>query len=211
MSPAATVAVAGHETMAGTRYVEDRAWFDRPAAEVAPDLLGSILIHDTLAGRVAGRIVEVEAYLGPEDLAAHSSRGRTPRNQVMFGPPGHLYVYLVYGMHHCANVVCGPGNKPEAVLLRAAQLTQGDELARTRRGAVPDARLASGPGNLALAFGIDRGLNGADLLDGPVRLALGPPPVAVDRTPRIGVDYAGDWTARPLRYVIRDDPHRSRR
>lgn len=197
--------------MAGTPYIEDRAWFDRSAADVAPELLGSILIHDTPAGRVAGRIVEVEAYLGPEDLAAHSSHGRTARNEVMFGPPGNLYVYLVYGMHHCANVVCGPGDKPEAVLLRAAQLTEGDELARTRRGAVPAARLASGPGNLALAFGIDRGLNGADLLDGPVRLAHGATPVAVDRTPRIGVDYAGDWAARPLRYVIRDDPHRSGR
>ena len=164
MTPAATIAVAGDQTTAGISWVEDRAWFDRSADEVAPELLGSILIHDTPEGRVAGRIVEVEAYLGPEDLAAHSSHGRTARNEVMFGPPGHLYVYLVYGMHHCANVVCGPGDKPEAVLLRAAQLTEGDELARTRRGAVAHARLASGPGNLALAFGIDQDLNGADLL-----------------------------------------------
>jgi DNA-3-methyladenine glycosylase len=191
--------------------IEDRDWFDRSAAEVAPELLGALLVHDTPSGRIVGRLVEVEAYLGPEDLAAHSSRGETARNGVMFGPPGHLYVYLVYGMHHCVNVVCGPGTKPEAVLLRAAQLVEGADLARQRRGAVPDERLAAGPGNLGAAFDIDRRLNGADLLAGPVRLELGQPPDAIDRTPRIGVDYAGDWTDRPLRYLIRDDRHRSRR
>ena len=191
--------------------IDDRAWFDRSAAEVAPELLGALLIHDMPLGRIAGRIVEVEAYLGPEDLAAHSSHGRTPRNAAMFGEPGHLYVYLVYGMHHCANVVCGPDTKPEAVLLRAAEVTEGEDLARSRRGEVPAARLAAGPGNLASAFDIDRRLNGADLLDGPVRLAPGPAPNAIERTGRIGVEYAGDWTDRPLRFVIADDPHRSRR
>lgn len=196
---------------AAVAAVEDRAWFDRSAADVAPDLLGAFLIHDTPAGRIAGRIVEVEAYLGPEDLAAHSARGETPRNSVMFGPPGHLYVYLVYGIHHCVNVVCGPDAKPEAVLLRAAELTQGAELARSRRGGVPAARLAAGPGNLAAAFDINRRLNGADLLAGPVRLERGPRPDAIERTARIGVDYAGDWTDRPLRFLIRDDPHRSGR
>jgi len=196
---------------AAVAAIGDRAWFNRSAADVAPDLLGACLIHDTPAGRIAGRIVEVEAYLGPEDLAAHSSRGETPRNSVMFGPPGHLYVYLVYGIHHCANVVCGPDSKPEAVLLRAAELTQGEPLARIRRGQVPTARLAAGPGNLAAAFDIDRRWNGVDLLDGPIRLEHGPTPGAIDRTARIGVEYAGDWTDRPLRYLIRDDPHRSRR
>jgi DNA-3-methyladenine glycosylase len=191
--------------------IADRAWFDRPAAEVAPDLLGTILIHDGPDGRVAGRIVEVEAYQGPEDRAAHSWRGPTPRNLVMFGPPGHLYVYLVYGMHHCANVVCGPGTTPEAVLLRAAAVTQGIELARSRRGEVPATRLASGPGNLGAAFGIDRTLNGADLLAGPVRIAHGRRPERITRTPRIGVAYAGAWASRPLRYLIADDPHRSGR
>jgi DNA-3-methyladenine glycosylase len=210
MTTAAVVAGASAPATP-TALISDRSWFDRSAAEVAPDLLGCLLVHDTPAGRIAGRIVEVEAYLGPEDLAAHSSRGETPRNAVMFGDPGHLYVYFVYGMHHCANVVCGPGTKPEAVLLRAAELTDGEELARQRRGAVPRHRLAAGPGNLASAFGIDRGLNGADLVRGPVRIALGGRPEAVDRGPRIGVDYAGDWTDRPLRYLIRDDPHRSQR
>jgi len=191
--------------------IDDRGWFDRSAAEVAPDLLGAFLVHDTPAGRIAGRLVEVEAYLGPEDLAAHSSHGETARNGVMFGQPGHLYVYLVYGMHHCVNVVCGPGTKPEAVLLRAAEVVEGEELARARRGDVRAARLAAGPGNLGAAFDIDRRLNGVDLLAGPVHLELGPRPDAIDRTPRIGVEYAGDWTDRPLRYLIRDDIHRSRR
>ena len=169
------------------------------------------LIHDTPEGPIAGRLVEVEAYQGPEDLAAHSSRGRTPRNAVMFGAPGHLYVYLVYGLHLCANVVCGPGTKPEAVLLRAAEITAGHELARRRRGDVPDERLAAGPGNLGAAFGLERAMNGADLLAGPMRLAQGSRPRRIERSPRIGVDYAGEWAARPMRFSIADDPHRSRR
>ena len=184
-------------------FLAQRSWFDRSAESLAPDLLGALLVHDAPEGRIAGRIVEVEAYLGPEDLAAHSARGRTPRNEVMFGPPGHLYVYFVYGMHHCANVVCGPGAKPEAVLLRAVELTQGEELARSRRGDVPAARLASGPGNLAAAFGIDRRLNGADLLAGPIRLEPATSPLPYLRTPRIGVAYAREWAARPLRFVGR--------
>ena len=210
MSPAAGAAGAP-ELLAGRPLIDDRAWFDRSAAEVAPELLGAFLIHDTPLGRIAGRIVEVEAYLGPEDLAAHSSHGLTPRNATMFGDPGHLYVYLVYGMHHCANIVCGPGTKPEAVLLRAAEIVEGADLARSRRGEVPATRLAAGPGNLASAFDIDRRLNGADLLGAPVRLAPGPAPNVIERTKRIGVEYAGDWTDRPLRFVIADDPHRSRR
>ena len=210
MTSAAGAAAGAPERTARQPLIADRSWFDRSAVEVARDLLGMILVHDTPEGRIAGRIVEVEAYLGPEDLAAHSSRGMTARNGVMFGPPGHLYVYLVYGLHHCANVVCGPGSKPEAVLLRAAELTEGEPLARVRRGPVPRTRLAAGPGNLAAAFAIDRRLNGADLLAGPIRLEPGPRPAAIDRRPRIGVEYAGDWADRPLRYLVRDDPHRSR-
>ena len=191
----------------------DRAWFDRPSPELASDLLGARLVHASEAGTVGGRIVEVEAYQGPEDLAAHSSRGRTARNAVMFGPPGHLYVYLIYGLHHCLNVVAGPGEKPEAVLIRALEIDEGIELARSRRGPhVPDRRLASGPGNVCQALGIDRSLNGTDLLAGPVRVEprVGSPP-RIERGPRIGVDYAGPWAARPLRFWIADDRHVSRR
>jgi DNA-3-methyladenine glycosylase len=189
-----------------------RAWFDRPAAALAPDLLGCRLVHAADEGVVGGRIVETEAYSGPEDLAAHSARGRTARNAVMFGPPGHLYVYLIYGLHHCLNAVAGPGDKPEAVLIRALALDEGVELARERRGAAaPAHRLASGPGNVGRALGIDRSLNGLDLLAGPVRIVPGRAPGRVMSGPRVGVDYAGDWAARPLRFWIADDPHVSRR
>ncbi|TME33621.1 MAG: DNA-3-methyladenine glycosylase [Chloroflexi bacterium] len=192
----------------------DRAWFDRPALEVAPDLLGARLVHASPTGVVAGRIVEVEAYAGPEDRAAHSSRGRTPRNAVMFGPPGHLYVYFVYGMHHCINVVCGSGSKPEAVLIRAVAIDEGTDLARARRGwskigaPLP---LAAGPGNVAAAFGIDRSLNGADLTTGPVWVTLGEAPPRIVARPRVGVAYAGDWAALPWRFLVADDRHVSRR
>lgn len=179
---------------------------------MAPDLLGAVIVHDTRDGRVAVRLVETEAYLGPEDLAAHSARGRTPRNDPMFGPPGHLYVYRIYGLHDCVNVVCGPGPKPEAVLLRAGEVVEGEPLARRRRGAsVPSRRLAAGPGNLGRALGIDRDLSGADLLRGPVRLRTGTAPVSVLARPRIGVDYAGAWAGRPYRFLITDDPYVSRR
>jgi DNA-3-methyladenine glycosylase len=191
----------------------ERGWFDRRAEVVARELLGAHVIHAAADGSVGGTIVEVEAYAGPEDLAAHSARGRTPRNDVMFGRPGHLYVYFIYGMHHCMNVVCGPGGKPEAVLLRAVAIDSGLEVARRRRGeGVNDVRLASGPGNVARALGVDRSLNGIDLLDGPMRIVPPDQPVAGIATgPRVGVDYAGAWAARPMRFWIRDDPHVSRR
>jgi DNA-3-methyladenine glycosylase len=190
-----------------------RAWFDRPSNDLAVALLGARLVHEAPAGAVGGRIVEVEAYHGPEDLAAHSSRGRTARNEVMFGAPGHLYVYLIYGLHHCLNVVAGPGTKPEAVLVRALALDEGLALARERRGPkASDVRLASGPGNVGRALGVDRSLNGADLLAGPVRIEpAASTPSRVARGPRVGVDYAGPWAARPLRFWIADDPHVSRR
>jgi DNA-3-methyladenine glycosylase len=204
-------AVAAGELLADLRPLDNHAWFDRPAAEVAPDLLGRVLVHDSPQGRVAGRIVEVEAYQGPEDLAAHSARGRTDRNAVMFGVAGRLYVYLVYGLHHCANVVCGPGNKPEAVLLRAAEIVEGIALARLRRGPVVDQRLAAGPGNLGAAFGLTRAHNGLDLVGGPIWMADGKAAASVERSARVGVAYASDWAAAPLRFFVRDDPYRSRR
>ena len=191
-----------------------RAWFNRPAMAVARDLLGSRLVHFAAEGAVGGRIVEVEAYAGPEDLAAHSARGRTERNSVMFGSPGLLYVYLIYGLHNCLNVVAGPAGKPEAVLIRALEIDEGVELARGRRGSrPPDSRLAAGPGNVGQALGVDRRLNGADLTTGPVVIvpaASGPRP-SIRSGPRVGVDYAGSWAARPMRFWIADDPHVSRR
>jgi DNA-3-methyladenine glycosylase len=208
--------VSAAATTAGTRVgpaIVDRSWFDRPSLEVAQELVGKRLVHASAEGIVAGRIVETEAYAGPEDRAAHSSRGKTPRNAVMFGPPGHLYVYFVYGMHNCINVVCGPGNKPEAVLIRAVAIDEGEDLARTRRrvsASVTD-RLAAGPGNVAAAFGIDRSLNGADLLGGHVYLGDGTRPPRVVARPRIGVAYAGEWAGLPWRFLVADDSHVSRR
>ena len=190
-----------------------RAWFDRPSVAVARNLLGAHLVHATPEGTIGGRVVEVEAYAGPEDLAAHSARGLTQRNAVMFGPPGYLYVYLIYGLHHCLNVVTGPGDKPEAVLIRALEIDEGIELARARRGAGPsDARLAAGPGNVGRALGVDRNLNGADLASGPITIVprSGPMP-PISSGPRIGVDYAGAWAERHMRLWITDDPHLSRR
>ena len=192
--------------------VTSRAWFDRPATAVARDLLGARLVHAAPDGLVGGRIVEVEAYAGPEDLAAHSARGRTARNAVMFGLPGYLYVYLIYGLHHCMNVVTGPGEKPEAVLIRALEIDVGLEVARGRRGPRPsDVRLASGPGNVGRALAVDRTLNGTDLSAGPIWIEpRGGTPPTISRGPRIGVDYAGPWAARPMRFWIVDDPHVSR-
>ena len=188
-----------------------RSWYDRSALAVAPDLLGAHLTHETDEGSVGGRIVETEAYTGPEDLAAHSARGRTARNAVMFDEPGHAYVYLVYGLHNCFNVVCGPGGKPEAVLIRALEIDTGLEIARRRRGEIPDERLGAGPGNVCAALGIDRRLNGTDLVtDGPLRLAPARPLNGVTTRPRIGVAYAGEWAARPWRFLVPGSRHVSR-
>jgi DNA-3-methyladenine glycosylase len=130
----------------------------------------------------------------------------------MWGAPGHLYVYRIYGMHDCVNVVCGPGTKPEAVLLRAGEIVEGEELARRRRGPeIPSRRLAAGPGNLGRALGVGRQLSGADLFDGPVSVRLRGLPPRIAERPRIGVGYAGEWAERPYRFVIPDDPHLSRR
>jgi DNA-3-methyladenine glycosylase len=184
------------------------AVFFEPTLRAARALLGMLLVHETAEGTTAGRIVEVEAYRGPEDRAAHSFGGRrTARNEVMYGPPGHAYVYFVYGMHWCMNVVTQARGVPEAVLLRALEPVAGAELMRARRGrALPDWQLCRGPGALCRAMGITRARNGADLLDGPLRLLRGDPlPRArVARTPRIGVDYAGAHAARPWRFAVRD-------
>ena len=190
-----------------------RAFFRRSALELAPALLGMVLEHTGADGVSAGRVVEVEAYCGPADLAAHSAGGRrTPRNEVMYGPAGHAYVYFIYGMHWCMNVVAAEREVPEAVLLRALEPVYGVERMRARRGArVADAALARGPGNLTRALGIDRALNGADLRARPLRL-LRPPggrglpaPREIVQSPRIGVDYAGAWAARPWRFSLRDN------
>ena len=176
----------------------------RPAEEVAPLLLGAVLRH----GEVAVRLTEVEAYAGPRDPASHAFRGPTPRNTVMFGPPGHLYLYFSYGMHWAANVVCGPDGTAGGCLLRAGEVVAGVELARERRHGVPDRDLARGPGRLTQALGLAAPHRGLDLLaDGPVRLEPRDPSLVVEVAtgPRVGVSQAADvpwrfWVA-GSRYV----------
>jgi DNA-3-methyladenine glycosylase len=185
-----------------------RSFYLEPTLRVARALLGKILVHESLDGRAAGRIVEVEAYRGPRDRAAHSAGGRrTPRNEVMYGPPGHAYVYFIYGVHHCVNVVTQPPGVPEAVLIRALEPLEGLALMRARRGLRhgPEWRLCRGPGALCLALGVGRLQNGGDLVTGPLHVLDAPavPAALVARTPRIGVAYAGADALRPWRLVVR--------
>jgi DNA-3-methyladenine glycosylase len=177
-----------------------------PVVAAARGLLGCLLS----AGGVTARLTEVEAYAGlGADAASHAHRGRTPRNAVMFGPPGYAYVYFTYGMHWCLNVVCGPEGVPSAVLLRAGSIVEGVEAARARRPRIRQERdLARGPARLTAALGIDRSAYGTSLLDGagPVLLRPPPEPVAdelVECGPRVGVVGAAD---RPWRFWLAGDP-----
>ncbi len=177
-----------------------RSFYDRDTLTVARELLGKHLVHVRAGVTRIGRIVEVEAYLGPHDLAAHSSKGLTERTKVMFGPPGHAYVYLIYGMHHCMNVVTERAGHGAAVLLRALEPVKNLE-GRTQ-----------GPGLLCRAMQIDRSLNAYDLLSDDFFIAT---PSKVERhmvvkRPRIGVDYARHWAKRHLRFYIQDNPFVSR-
>ena len=175
-----------------------RDFYENPAERVARALLGKLLV----CGKVAGRIVEVEAYLGREDRAAHAWRGITDRTRVIFGPPGHAYVYFIYGMYECLNVVAEPEGSPGCVLIRALEPVAGlAAMRRRRRGVVRIEKLASGPGKLTLAMGITRRHNGADLTRGPItiRRPFHEPGFNVEITPRIGIDHE---TERPLRFLI---------
>ncbi|WP_069172284.1 DNA-3-methyladenine glycosylase [Streptomyces griseus] len=178
-----------------------------PAEEVAPQLLGALLTCETSEGTVSVVVTETEAYSGTADPASHAYRGRTPRNAVMFGPPGHLYVYRSHGLHWCANVVTGTDGIASAVLIRAGRVVEGEELARRRRGEkVEDRRLARGPGNFCQALGITAEHNGADLLAGTsVVLSEGEPvPTAlIQAGPRVGVSKAHDWQHR---FYLAGDP-----
>ena len=181
------------------------AVLSRPSPDVAPDLLGWRLSSTTDDGTVAVVLTEVEAYDGEGDPASHAYRGRSPRNAVMFGPAGRLYVYLSYGIHWCCNVVTGPDGEASAVLLRAGRVVEGVGLARARRGQhVADRALARGPACLAQALGIDRTCNGAELLrtDSTVRLEPGAPSSPVSAGPRVGISAAADV---PWRFWVTGD------
>ena len=192
-------------------------------------------MRDDATGRRAGRIVELEAYIGVDDRASHARFGPTPRNRPMFGPPGHAYVYLVYGMYDCLNIVTEPEGRPAAVLVRAVEPLEGHAVMRASRlalrtarrkgaaladapqvtparGSLADHRLASGPGLVAAAFGIDTRWTGADLCDPDASLRLEPAPPGegepvIRATPRIGIDYAGEpWTSEPWRLIVEGSP-----
>ena len=176
----------------------DASFFERETPAVARDLLGKVLVRELDGRRLWGRLVEVEVYMGPEDLAAHSVGGRrSPRNEVMYGRPGHAYVYFTYGMHHCLNFVTREEGVPHAVLVRA--LEPGPGVGR-----------CGGPGLVCRALDIDRGLNGVPLKP-PLLYVLddGSPARRVFTTPRIGIHNAGDWQERALRFCW-DSPHLSR-
>jgi DNA-3-methyladenine glycosylase len=181
-----------------------RSFYDRNALKVAPALVGCVLARRASDGWMLGRIVETEAYVGEHDLACHSRAGRTARTEVMYGEPGHAYVYLIYGIHQMLNCVCGPGSEANAVLIRAVE-------------PLPDSapwlhETARGPGNVCKAFGIERAHNRADLCDPSGELLvlprMGRPRIVSG--PRVGVDYAGKWAAEPLRFCDVKSAHLSR-
>lgn len=168
-----------------------RSYFNRPTLMVARSLVGKYLVREHGKGMIAGKIIEVEAYVGPEDKACHASKGRTPRTDVLYGPPGISYVYLIYGMYHLLNVVTEGVEFPAAVLIRAVEV---------------DGELIDGPGRLCRAFEIDRSLNRFDMTSGESLWfedrGADVPQSAIGRFPRIGVDYAGEWAKKPWRFRL---------
>lgn len=186
-----------------------RSFYERPTVEVAAALLGKLLIRPGAPTRIA-RIVEVEAYLGERDAASHARRGPTPRAAIMFGPPGFLYVYLIYGMHHCMNIVTEADGTAGAVLIRAAAPLAGFPLPTGK-----STPALTGPGKMCAGFGITRAHNGVDLCGGEFFLAddddVARARRRIKRSARIGVDYAGAWANRKLRFYVAGDPHVSGR
>jgi DNA-3-methyladenine glycosylase len=194
----------------------ERRFYQRDIIDVSRDLLGKILVHQTEEGITAGKIVETEAYCGPEDRAAHSYGGRkTPRNAIMFGEKGHAYVYLIYGMYYCVNMTAGAVlGKPEAVLIRALEPVEGQELMAKRRGN-PKGKaqiLTNGPGRLCMALDITKAQYGADLTVPPFYIKDGEPLPDQDiiERARVGIDYAAEWVSKPWRFYIKNNSYVSR-
>lgn len=185
-------------------------YLSKNTAKIARDLLGKLLVvPDERGRRVSGSIVEVEAYLGEPDRAAHSFGGRrTPRNDVMYGTGGDVYVFFVYGMYYLLNIVTGPAEHPHAILIRGVEPIEGIEIMRKRRGTMRDMNLTSGPGKLSIAFGVTRELNRADLTGDKIWLEefqkLSKKQIEVGK--RIGIDYAGEDAEKPLRFWVRNNP-----
>ncbi|MCY4584507.1 MAG: DNA-3-methyladenine glycosylase [Bryobacterales bacterium] len=190
--------------LAATRLL-DRSFYERPTIDVAPDLLGKVIVHKLAGQPLAARIVETEAYLGKGDLAAHSTRGKTKSTRVIFGPPGHAYVYLCYGMYECLNLITKPDGQAGCVLIRAVEPLVGiEEIQRRRPNAQRLRDLASGPGKLTLALGVTRLRNEADVTRGAltVRAMHRPKPIKIVTTTRIGISASRDL---PCRFYIKDN------
>ena len=189
-----------------------RSFYSRSTLEVASDLLGKVFVRRLGRRSLTGKIVETEAYVGPHDLACHASKGHTPRTSVMFGPPGYAYVYMIYGFYFCLNVVTEPLGYPAAVLIRGIEPLENVDLMRQlRNNPERETNIASGPGKVCMAMSIDRQLNGADLLGTTIWIEdrkLDPGPIRT--SPRVGVDYAGEYKNKPWRFYVDGSPHVSR-
>jgi len=191
-----------------------RAFYRRDTLTVAPSLLGQFLVRRLEDETLAGRIIEVEAYVGFHDAASHASRGKTPRNAVMFGTPGFAYVYFIYGMYHCLNVVTEGEGYPAAILIRAIEPVIGIESMRALRGGVTDRQMANGPGKLCQAFAIDRSFNGRDLTqNSELYIAEGDPvtPGRICTSPRVGVRGDEEALQAPWRFFLCDSNYLSKR
>jgi len=191
----------------------DRSFYERPTLEVASDLIGKVLVRRLNGRNLAGKIVETEAYVGPHDLACNASRGKTARTSILFGPPGVSYVYMIYGVYFCLNAVTEVEGFPAAVLIRAIEPLDNIQKMRVlRHNPAKDTNLASGPGKLCRAMSIDKNLNGADLSGNVLwiedrKVEAG----KIESSPRIGVDYAGEYKDKPWRFFESENPHVSRR
>ena len=190
-----------------------RHFYAQPTIQVARQLLGQYLVRNHPDGKTVGKIVETEAYVGPHDLACHAAKGRTARTEVMFGPPGHAYVYFIYGVYYCLNIVTEKIGHASAVLIRALEPIEGIELMQKRRGTEKLHSLASGPGKLCLAMAIDKALNAVDMSRGHLLYVedRNEPPPKILATPRIGVDYAGKWKDKRWRFLVRGSEFVSKR
>jgi len=188
-----------------------RTFYEQPTVQVARQLLGKYLVRIHSDGKTVGRIVETEAYIGAKDLACHAARGRTARTEIMFGAAGHAYVYFIYGMYYCLNVVTEAADYPSAVLIRALEPVDGIELMEARRRTENRRNLLSGPGKLCQVLAIDKSLNGADVCASVLYIEdRDEPEPRILATPRIGVDYAGKWKDKPWRFLIRGNEFVSR-
>lgn len=189
-----------------------REFYMRDTLTVSRELLGQILVRETPEGRVSGIIVETEAYLGEADDAAHSYKGKRDRVRIQYGPAGHAYIYLIYGMYSCMNITSGPLGKPEAILIRALEPYEGLTLMENRRKTNNIRNLCSGPGKLCMALGIDRSLYGADLCgkESGLYLEYGTPPAEIEATKRINIDYAEQCKDKLWRFIIKGNKYLSK-